>query len=79
MQSRGLFGKKYLDIQERVRDIPSPGANHVLVKIRACGVCGTDINFVRDWADQPMALGHEISAEVVEVERTSRTSSRATA
>jgi L-iditol 2-dehydrogenase len=67
MQSRGLFGKKYLDIQERVCDIPSPGANHVLVKIRACGVCGTDISCVRDWADQPMALGHEISAEVVEV------------
>lgn len=67
MQSRGLFGKKYLEIHERVRDIPSPGANHVLVKVRACGVCGTDINFVRDWADQPMPLGHEISAEVVEV------------
>ena len=67
MQSRGLFGKKYLDIQERERDIPAAGANHVLVKIHACGVCGTDINFVRDWADQPMPLGHEISAEVIEV------------
>lgn len=67
MKSRGLFGKKYLDIQERVRDIPPPEANHVLVKIHACGVCGTDINFVRDWADQPMPLGHEISAEVLEV------------
>ena len=29
MQSRGLFGKKYLDIQERVRDIPPPDENHV--------------------------------------------------
>ena len=67
MQSRGLFGKKYLDIQQRVRDIPPPDEDHVIVKIRACGVCGTDINFVRDWSDDPMALGHEISAEVVEV------------
>ncbi len=67
MQSRGLFGKKYLDIQERVRDIPPPDEDHVIVKIRACGVCGTDINFVRDWSDDPMALGHEISAEVIEV------------
>ena len=67
MQSRGLFGKKYLDIQERVRDISSPDEDHVIIKIRACGVCGTDINFVRDWGDEPMALGHEISAEVVEV------------
>ena len=67
MQSRGLFGKKYLDIQERVRDIPPPDEDHVLVKVRACGVCGTDVNFVRDWADEAMPLGHEISAEVVEV------------
>jgi L-iditol 2-dehydrogenase len=67
MQSRGLFGKKYLDIQQRVRDIPPPDEDHVIVKIRACGVCGTDINFVRDWSNDPMPLGHEISAEVVEV------------
>jgi len=67
MQSKGLFGKKYLDIQERVREIPPPDEDHVIVKVRACGVCGTDVNFVRDWEDEPMPLGHEISAEVVEV------------
>lgn len=67
MQSRGLFGKKYLDVQERVRDIPPPDEDHVLVKVRACGVCGTDVNFVRDWTGEAMALGHEISAEVLEV------------
>lgn len=67
MKSKGLFGKKGLDIQERVQDINSPGDDHVIVKIRACGVCGTDINFVRDWPDDPMPLGHEVAAEVVEV------------
>jgi L-iditol 2-dehydrogenase len=67
MTSRGLFGKKFLDIQERVREVASPDEDHAIVKVRACGVCGTDINFVRDWADDPMALGHEIAAEVVEV------------
>jgi threonine dehydrogenase-like Zn-dependent dehydrogenase len=67
MQSKGLFGKKYLDIQERVREIGPLDEDHVLVKVRACGVCGTDINFVRDWTDAPMALGHEISAEVIDV------------
>ena len=69
MQSRGLFGKRLLDIQERVREVGPPGENEVVVKVRACGVCGTDINFVRDWTADPMALGHEISAEVVEVGR----------
>jgi L-iditol 2-dehydrogenase len=67
MTSRGLFGKKFLAIEERARDIGRPDEDHVVVKVRACGVCGTDINFVRDWADDPMALGHEIAAEVIEV------------
>ncbi len=67
MQSKGLFGKKGLDIQERVQDIQAPDEDHVIVKIMACGVCGTDINFVRDWPDDHMPLGHEMAAEVVEV------------
>ncbi|MCX7824307.1 MAG: alcohol dehydrogenase catalytic domain-containing protein [Verrucomicrobiae bacterium] len=67
MQTKGLFGKKYLDIRQQTRDISPPDEDHVIVKIRACGVCGTDINFVRDWDADPMPLGHEISAEVVEV------------
>ena len=30
--------------------IPQPGPGQVLVKIRACGVCGTDLHAVRgDW------------------------------
>lgn len=66
MQSRGLFGKKYLDIQQRVRDIPPPDEDHVIVRVRACGVCGTDINFVRDWPEDFQPLGHEIAGEVVE-------------
>jgi len=66
MKSKGLFGKKGLDIQERVQDIRSPGDDHVIIKVQACGVCGTDINFVRDWPDDPMPLGHEVAAAVVE-------------
>ena len=65
MTSRGLFGRKNLDIQERTREVGRPGDDQVVVKVRACGVCGTDVNFVRDWAGDPMPLGHEIAAEVV--------------
>jgi L-iditol 2-dehydrogenase len=67
MKSKGLFGKKPLEIQEREREIGAPAEEQVLVKVHACGVCGTDVNFVRDWKDDPMPLGHEISGEVVEV------------
>ena len=62
MHSLGLFGKKFLVIEQRARDIPPLDEDHVLVKVHACGVCGTDINFVRDWSGDPMPLGHEISA-----------------
>lgn len=65
--SNGLFGKKYLDIQQRTQEIDELKDDHVLVKVHACGVCGTDINFVRDWTDDPMPLGHEIAGEVLEV------------
>jgi len=50
-----------------------PDEDHVVVKVHACGVCGTDINFVRDWGAEPMPLGHEIAAEVVETGRNVRT------
>ncbi|MFH1006088.1 MAG: alcohol dehydrogenase catalytic domain-containing protein, partial [Candidatus Latescibacterota bacterium] len=67
MESRGLFGKRFLDIQERTQLISAPDEDHVIVKVHACGVCGTDINFVRDWAEEAMPLGHEIAAEVIEM------------
>lgn len=67
MTSKGLFGKKLLDIQERDRQVENPTGEQVLVKVRACGVCGTDVNFVRDWNDDPMPLGHEIAGEVLEI------------
>jgi L-iditol 2-dehydrogenase len=46
--------------------IPAPAEGEVLVKVHACGVCGTDMHFARDWPDDFMPLGHEIAAEVVE-------------
>jgi len=55
-----------MDVELRERDLASPGPGQVIVKVRTCGICGTDVNFVRDWTGDAMALGHEISAEVVE-------------
>ena len=39
----------------------------MLVKVHACGLCGTDLHFARDWGPEYAPLGHEISAEVIEV------------
>lgn len=67
MESIGLYGKKHINVETRSADIKSPGFNDVIVKIHACGVCGTDINFLKQWTGQAMPLGHEIAAEVLEV------------
>lgn len=66
MKSTGLYGKKYIDVIPKTVDIKSPGFNDVIVKIRACGVCGTDIHYLKQWTEDAMPLGHEIAAEVME-------------
>ncbi|WP_243794511.1 zinc-binding dehydrogenase [Saccharopolyspora gloriosae] len=39
---------------------PRPGAGQVLVRVRACGICGSDLHFARHGADM-LALGREMS------------------
>ncbi|MDP9351972.1 MAG: alcohol dehydrogenase catalytic domain-containing protein, partial [Chloroflexota bacterium] len=46
---------------------PEPGAGEVLVKVRACGMCHTELHFVSGLLDlgvAPITLGHEIVGEV---------------
>ena len=64
MKTRSLFGRKYLDIETRELEM-TPGPRDVVVKVLACGVCGTDLNFLRDYDGDFMPLGHEIAGEVV--------------
>lgn len=53
-----------------LRDVepPKPGPGEVLIEVKACGVCGTDIHVLHDefpyWP--PVILGHEFSGQVVE-------------
>jgi (R,R)-butanediol dehydrogenase/meso-butanediol dehydrogenase/diacetyl reductase len=55
-----------LDRTER----PTPGSNDVVLKIKACGICGTDLNFIRRGGvpqpgGKPMPLGHEAAGEIM--------------
>jgi 2-desacetyl-2-hydroxyethyl bacteriochlorophyllide A dehydrogenase len=63
-----------IDVVEVER--PTPGPKDALVRIRACGICGTDTFFVQtggtpyntpDGSLVPLPLGHEPAGEVVEV------------
>jgi L-iditol 2-dehydrogenase len=49
--------------------IPQPGAGEVLLRVRACGVCGSDIPriFTKGTYHFPTVPGHEFSGEITEV------------
>lgn len=55
------------DIRIEERPVPRIGKGELLVKMKACGICGTD---VMEWyriKKAPRVLGHEMAGEVVEV------------
>ena len=65
MAMRGLYGRKGFDIQLRDRgEVPLTG-RMVRLRVKACGVCGTDLHFLRQMDDYT-PMGHEISAIVEE-------------
>ena len=51
----------------RYEDMPalSPGPGELLVKVRACGLCGTDISKMREGIiPTPVVLGHEVAGDI---------------
>ena len=56
----------------RVEEVPVPevGANEVLIKVAACGICGTDIKKIfQRYVEPPQILGHELAGTVVAIGR----------
>src|SRR5262245_15800757 len=56
--------------QIKIEEIPIPkiGPGEILLKVRACGVCGTDVlKVTRALPKKPVVLGHELVGEAVEV------------
>ncbi len=68
-KTRPAFGAELVDIP-----VPRPQRGELLVRIAACGICGSDLH-IYEWelgAERfaprlPMVLGHEPAGEVVEV------------
>ncbi len=70
MKSAVFYGKNDLRIENK--PMPTLGPNDVLLKVRACGVCGTDMHiFDGDEGAAPTpkgtTLGHEFAGEIVMV------------
>jgi len=47
---------------------PSPGPDELLIRVAACGVCGSDIK-AQLYAPAGMIMGHELGGEIVGVDR----------
>lgn len=68
MQAAVFRGGGDLRVEEVSR--PEPGPDEVVIKVAACGICGTDIHIVGgDFPvpNLPLIIGHEFAGEVSEV------------
>ena len=60
-------GKGNIELMDMPK--PVPKENEVLIKVKSCGICGTDLK-IQDgdfFADTPVIIGHEFSGIVEEV------------
>ncbi|MDI6870105.1 MAG: zinc-binding dehydrogenase [Bacillota bacterium] len=60
----GVGNVEYIDIPE-----PAPKENEVKIKVKACGICGTDIHVLHNTTELAagVTLGHEFTGVVTEV------------
>lgn len=70
MKSAVFYGKHDMRIEEY--PIPEPGDQEVLIKVKACGICGTDVHIYEGdkgaaEVTPPTILGHEFSGIVAKV------------
>ena len=72
MKAQVFYSAKEMKLEER--DIPQISDIEVLVKIKAVGICGSDISYYYGHSPLgtadgkgPLVLGHEMSGEVVEI------------
>ena len=69
---RAAVLRAWNDLAVEEVEVPEPEAGEVLLRVRACGLCGTDLKMVqgafekRGWPPSlPFVMGHEWSGEVV--------------
>ena len=57
-------------IEAQTISVPNPGPGEALVKVDACGICGSDVYIVsgkHPRAKAPLTIGHEFSGAIVEM------------
>jgi propanol-preferring alcohol dehydrogenase len=64
-----LLRAPHTQLEPTTVDAPKPGPQQVLLEVRACGVCRTDLHILDGELDRPklpLVLGHEVIATVVD-------------
>ena len=62
---RVVYVKAPYQFEIREVPMPEPGQDEVLIDVRACAVCGTDMHTAASEADHMLSFGHEIAGVVV--------------
>jgi len=62
MKAAVISGRGIVELKEL--PIPKIGPGEVLVHMRACGVCGTDMEKIHGENITPPILGHEVAGEI---------------
>ncbi|MFH0925778.1 MAG: alcohol dehydrogenase catalytic domain-containing protein [bacterium] len=55
------------DVRVVEQKIPTIGNNDILIKVMACGICGSDLMEWYRIKRAPLVLGHELAGEIVEI------------
>jgi Threonine dehydrogenase and related Zn-dependent dehydrogenases len=70
MENRIGTVKQAFHVEMLKRELPSLQEGQVLVKIKACCICGSDLHIFKDMHPSvrlPVTVGHEFTGEIVEV------------
>ena len=67
MRAAFIADKEAVEVRET--DIPLPGRGEVVVRVRACGICGSDLHFYHGVfpANPNVSPGHEFAGEIVQL------------
>ena len=67
--------EKIEDLKIKDMPIPKPSGNELLIKVKACAVCGTDVKVYHSGhknIEFPRITGHELSGEIIEAGKNVR-------
>jgi len=65
MKAAVLRGPENIVVQDLPR--PKPGKDEVLINVRCCGICGSDLAIYKMGFGDGLVMGHEFSGDIVEV------------